>query len=462
MSSEGKGNSKPIIIIMAVIAVIILILLLLRQCAPSEIKFGGSEPKTTIIEETAVETVYIDGPVVPLSRPYDTFFFRQNLPEFTNETVSNNDLDDLAKELLALNLGDREVDIQGYAAYADNNIDPYELSKKRAEFIIDGLVKRGLAKSLFTEPKPNGSVNFWGDNSSEEQQHPNRRVMITVRRKIATPQIAGDKSTTGQTAIIEPGKPGTIINLQPVSNLLLIILIIAFVILGIILLLLNVDFAKGGGSPGPRVSGKSSGSKESHTNFSRPAATVAVEGEWIPPTPTYNNQDYRGGYYGDNLKTPGRTPHHIPSNMAINKGFGLTGLDQDVETRVNGWTPAIQMDEKDHEYTTSYKTSSEGTEYQAKQISLIQQGKIMEALKMDIDDVLRIQNLRELGNKYIKGLYGAVYHMYILLTIPDNELQTHVPDYAIPILLKSRSNPANKILAVQKLKELWNMIDKAS
>jgi len=178
----------------------------------------------------------------------------------------------------------------------------------------------------------------------------------------------------------------------------------------------------------------------------------------IEPTPADKNHEHSGGYYGEIHEIPGKTTaHHIPSNMAINKAFGFTGVDQNGEKEgmVNGWTPAVEMDYADHEYTKSYKFSAEGKAFQERQIELIQQGKIMEALQMDVNDVLNIQKSRNLGNKYNKGLYEAVHHMYRLLTLPDADLQSQLPDYAKhPMLLKSRGNPENIKLAEKILREL--------
>ena len=61
--------------------------------------------------------------------------------------------------------------------------------------------------------------------------------------------------------------------------------------------------------------------------------------------------------------------------------------------------PAIKMDSADHEKTSSYGGSKPAEAYRAKQEELLSQGKLKEAMQMDIDDIRR-----QFGNKYDEGI----------------------------------------------------------
>ena len=95
--------------------------------------------------------------------------------------------------------------------------------------------------------------------------------------------------------------------------------------------------------------------------------------------------DTKGGSYRDVKKgTDGETHevHHMPADSAY-----------DLLDRNDG--PAIKMEKEDHRETASCGNSKEAREYRAKQAELIEQGKFMEALKMDIEDILE-----KFGDKY--------------------------------------------------------------
>lgn len=95
-------------------------------------------------------------------------------------------------------------------------------------------------------------------------------------------------------------------------------------------------------------------------------------------------KEKQGGSYKDVKKTSnGETHevHHIPSDSASN-------LD-----RNEG--PAIKMEKADHRKTASCGNSREAREYQRVQKELIEQGKFLEALQMDIDDIHE-----KFGDKY--------------------------------------------------------------
>lgn len=84
----------------------------------------------------------------------------------------------------------------------------------------------------------------------------------------------------------------------------------------------------------------------------------------------------KGGSYKEVKKnSDGATHevHHMPADSAspLERGDG----------------PAIKMEKEDHLQTNSYGPSREAQEYRARQRELIEQGKIREALQMDIDDI---------------------------------------------------------------------------
>ena len=83
----------------------------------------------------------------------------------------------------------------------------------------------------------------------------------------------------------------------------------------------------------------------------------------------------KGGSYAEcgKARLEGEEVHHMPaksaSNLEVNDG------------------PAIRMDAADHRLTASWGYSLEAREHQAAQRELIEQGKFMEAIQLDIDDI---------------------------------------------------------------------------
>jgi len=110
-------------------------------------------------------------------------------------------------------------------------------------------------------------------------------------------------------------------------------------------------------------------------------------------TDTKETDKPRGGSYGDLKEAgfgwPDYEIHHMPADSA-------TELP-----REDG--PAIVMDYKDHRQTASCGMSKEAEEYRQKQADLIKDGKFMEALQMDIDDIHD-----KFGDKYDKEIAEAV------------------------------------------------------
>jgi hypothetical protein len=147
----------------------------------------------------------------------------------------------------------------------------------------------------------------------------------------------------------------------------------------------------------------------------------------------------------------------MPSNVVINRASDFTGKTLGVKTKDsdNGWTPSILMDRADHKRTNSYQRSKAAMKFQDKQVDLIRAGKIMEAMKMDVDDINGIKKGKLLGHKYDKELRKAVYNMYTLLKMNDEEFAKKLPGYTMTgVLIKSRKNPDNIALAENLLKEM--------
>lgn len=92
----------------------------------------------------------------------------------------------------------------------------------------------------------------------------------------------------------------------------------------------------------------------------------------------------QGGRFGDIFKEgEGNTKevHHMPadSTTKLERGDG----------------PAIKMDKADHRETASCGNSTEAQEYRAQQKQLVSEGKVREAIHMDIDDIHE-----KFGDKY--------------------------------------------------------------
>lgn len=95
-----------------------------------------------------------------------------------------------------------------------------------------------------------------------------------------------------------------------------------------------------------------------------------------------------GGSYGDVKKhntKPGVEINHVPANSAS-------------EIRTNDG-PAVKMEKHDHWNTASWGNSKEAKEYRQKQAELIKQGKLRDAIQMDIDDIRS-----KWGNKYDEAI----------------------------------------------------------
>ena len=95
--------------------------------------------------------------------------------------------------------------------------------------------------------------------------------------------------------------------------------------------------------------------------------------------------------------------HEIPSFSAAKDSMGITDRSQSK-------LPCIRMSAEDHIHTASYGNSKQARQYRAAQKALCDQGKFMEALKMDFDDLRRpifgdkYENKIQEALKYAKSL----------------------------------------------------------
>ena len=108
---------------------------------------------------------------------------------FVNENQAGTQLDRTARYLKERDLVPGQVIIYGYAAFSNNDIDPMDISRQRALFVINELHKRGVSRNLFADPVGHGSVYLWGTNSTEEDKVPNRRVRILIDGTLITPEV---------------------------------------------------------------------------------------------------------------------------------------------------------------------------------------------------------------------------------------------------------------------------------
>ena len=141
-------------------------------------------------------------------------FLPNSSTRFVNEDRAMIQLNDVAKYLLNRDLVQGQIFVYGYAAVAENDIEPVILSRDRALFIINELKKRGIQNDLFSDPVAHGEVNLWGDNLNEEHRSPNRRVRILLDGNFLTPVIVKAAEaevktpvTINERVIVQENKP---------------------------------------------------------------------------------------------------------------------------------------------------------------------------------------------------------------------------------------------------------------
>jgi filamentous hemagglutinin len=97
---------------------------------------------------------------------------------------------------------------------------------------------------------------------------------------------------------------------------------------------------------------------------------------------TNTADDFRGGPHRDTSQPigDGLDSHHCPAKNCY----------QDAPIG-NADGPAVQMDPADHRMTSSYGSGAEAKAYRAEQQRLLNEGRVLEAIQMDIDDIRRIE-----------------------------------------------------------------------
>ena len=166
----------------------------------------------------------------------DFFLFSANSSDrFANEFQAMIQLENLARYLIARNPGPGQIRVQGYASSAKNDIDPGELSKKRALFVMLELQNLGVPPDLFSEPQAYGEVDFWGTNITEAEKNPNRRVRVLLPDTFlaAAALIADEGAIVQEAAQSESNAP------FPWMLLLLLLLLAGIALAGIILFLVK-------------------------------------------------------------------------------------------------------------------------------------------------------------------------------------------------------------------------------
>jgi hypothetical protein len=116
-------------------------------------------------------------------------FLPNSAEKFVEEERAKIQLDNIAKYVLDKKPDSGQIHVYGYTADVVNDIDSVDLSKARALLVINELLKRGMARELFSDPVAYGPVDLWGDNIDENDRIPNRRVRIVLDGTVLTPAV---------------------------------------------------------------------------------------------------------------------------------------------------------------------------------------------------------------------------------------------------------------------------------
>lgn len=133
-------------------------------------------------------------------------FLPNNGDTFVDEDRAWIQLNNIAKYLKERELVPGQIIVYGYTAFAANDVDPDDLSRKRALAVIAELQKRGVSRNLFADPVGYGSVYLWGSNDEEADKAPNRRVRILIDGKVITPQVIAEPEPEPVVPVIKPAE----------------------------------------------------------------------------------------------------------------------------------------------------------------------------------------------------------------------------------------------------------------
>ena len=134
-------------------------------------------------------------------------FLPDSSTEFIDQEHAMIQLDNAAKYLKMRDLISGQIFVYGYAASFANDIDPAELSRNRALYVINELSRRDISKNMFADPVAFGSVDIWGSNTDEEGRSPNRRVRILLDGTVLTPATIQAVDPVAQTPVIVQEQP---------------------------------------------------------------------------------------------------------------------------------------------------------------------------------------------------------------------------------------------------------------
>jgi len=126
-------------------------------------------------------------------------------------------------------------------------------------------------------------------------------------------------------------------------------------------------------------------------NIRIPVNGNVAKGDRIPGAALATTEHkYKGGPHSETKKptNDGLDSHHCPAKDCY-KGAPISSEQG----------PAIKMDPKDHRLTESYGRSPYAIQYRAKQKELLEQGKLKEAIEMDVRDIRS-----KFGSKYDKAI----------------------------------------------------------
>jgi hypothetical protein len=143
-----------------------------------------------------------------------------------------------------------------------------------------------------------------------------------------------------------------------------------------------------GGSGSPDLVGsacKTSAEEPTEEEAEKPAQESAPQSS----TPSTGKKN-QGGAHRDTKKPAkdGKDSHHCPAKK--------TYRDAPISSEDG---PAIKMSPSDHRKTASYGSSQDAKDYRKKQRDLLSEGKLMDAIQMDVKDIRK-----KFGNKYDKGI----------------------------------------------------------
>lgn len=125
----------------------------------------------------------------PVHEDLGYVIFMPDKSTFANPSNAAKVFDQIADTLKTRETENARLLISGYTADVDNGVDEWKLSKDRAKQVVSELEKRGINASLFASDGY-GSTYKWGDNTTESQRRPNRRVTVIFEQIIQNDEPA--------------------------------------------------------------------------------------------------------------------------------------------------------------------------------------------------------------------------------------------------------------------------------